>query len=58
MTFAYFLPDSDKMTFSLEISILWIEDSHFIWKQQFEVKNVLMMDLFLTNKLFTLQDVN
>ncbi len=26
MTFAYFPPDSDEMTFSLKISILWIED--------------------------------
>ncbi len=37
----------------------WVLDliSH-LQKQQFEVKNVLMMDLFLTNKLFTSQDVN
>ncbi len=25
------------------------EDSHFSWKQRFEIKNVLMMDLFTTN---------
>ncbi len=29
---AYFSPDSDKMTLSLEKTILWIED-YFSWKQ-------------------------
>ncbi len=43
---AYFSPDSDKMTFSLEKAILWID-------------NMDIMDLFLTNmQLFTSQDVN
>ncbi len=37
-----------------------VQDSYcFNWKQQFEVKNVLMMDLFLTNtQLLTSQDNN
>ncbi len=49
---AYFSPDSDKMTFSLEKSVLCIEDSIG------EVKNILM-DLFLTKRqLFTSQDIN
>ncbi len=54
----YFSPDSDETTFSLKKAILWIEDSHFSWKQWIEVKNVLMMNLF--NKIyifFTSQDV-
>ncbi len=34
-------------------------DSHFGQKQQFEVKNVLMIDLFLTNtQLLASQDIN
>ncbi len=37
------------MTFSLEKAILWIEDSYFNQKQWFKVKNVLMMELFITN---------
>ncbi len=42
-------------TFSLEKAMLWIQDSYFSWKQQFGVKNILMMGLFLTNiQLFTL----
>ncbi len=28
--------------------MLWIEDSYFSRKQQFEVKNVLIIDLFIT----------
>lgn len=45
----------DKMTVSLDKVILWIEDLCF---KQFEVKNVLMMDLFITNmQLFASQDV-
>ncbi len=28
---------------------LWIEDSYFSQKQRFEVQNILMVDLFLTN---------
>ncbi len=36
---AYFSPDSGEMTFTGE-SILWIKDSYFTWKQQFEVKNI------------------
>ncbi len=46
----YFSPDSDETTFSLKKAILWIEDSHFSWKQWIEVKNVLMMNLF--NKIY------
>ncbi len=30
-------------------AMLWIDDSYFSQKQQFEVKNVVMMDLFVTN---------
>ncbi len=41
---AYFSPDSDKMTFTLEKAILWKGD--FSWKQRFQVKNFLMMNLF------------
>ncbi len=50
---------SDETTFSLEKAILWIEDSYFSQKQRFEVKWVLMMDLYLTNmQIFTSHDVN
>ncbi len=36
-----------------------MEDSYFNQKQKFEVKNILMMDLFLTNtQFFTSQNVN
>ncbi len=56
---AYFSPDSEEMTFSLEEVILWIMDLYFSWKQWSKVKNILMMDLFLTSmQLFTSQDVN
>ncbi len=56
---SYFSPDSDKTTFSMEKVILWLEHSHFSQNQKFEVKNVLIMDLFVTNtQLFALQDVN
>ncbi|KAI2664965.1 hypothetical protein H4Q32_003292 [Labeo rohita] len=41
---AYFSPDSDKITFSLENVILWIEDSYF--SQYFYIKNALMMDFY------------
>ncbi len=45
---ADFSPDSDQTT-----------DLYFCQKQQFEVKNVLMLDLFLTNtQLLAPQDVN
>ncbi len=47
---AYFSPQWDKMTFSLEKA--WIEDS-------FELKNILIMYLFLTSKqLFASQDIS
>ncbi len=52
MICAYFAPDSDNMTFSLEKALLWIEDSYF--SRKFEVESVLMMDLFLTNNSFSL----
>ncbi len=49
--------DSNKMTFSLKKAIL--EVSYVSWKQRIEVKNIVMMDLFLTNaQLFILQDIN
>ncbi len=32
-----------------EEALLWIMDSYFSRKQQFEVKNILMMDLTFTN---------
>ncbi len=54
-----FTPDSDEMTFSLEKKILWIEDSYLVRNNGLTVKNVLMMDLFLTNiQLLSSQDVN
>ncbi len=46
-----------ERTFSLEDVLLRTEDSNFRWKQQFEAKNALMMDLVLT-KHFTSQDVS
>ncbi len=40
-------------------SILWIENMYLIWKQHFEVKNILRIVLFNTNRqLFTSQDIN
>ncbi len=45
---AYFSPDSRQDYFFLEKEMLWIEDSYFSRKQQFEVKNVLIIDLFIT----------
>ncbi len=39
--------------------MLWIDYSYFSKKQMFEVKNLLSMDLFLTNtQLFNSQDVD
>ncbi len=52
---AYFSPDSDHTTFSMEKALLLIKDSYFSQKQQFEVKNVLMLDLF---QLLSSPDVN
>ncbi len=46
---AYLSSDSEKITFSLGKAVLWIADSYFTWKQRFEVKNVLMIDLFNIN---------
>ncbi len=41
--------------FSCKEALLWIMDSHFSQKQQFTLKNALMMDLFLTNtQLFSI----
>ncbi len=61
----YFSSDSDEKVFFVVVffhwkkAIFWIVESYFTWKQKFEVKNPLMMDLFLTNtQLFTSQDVN
>ncbi len=43
------------MTFFTGETILWLND--FSWKQQFEVKSILIMNFFITNKqLFALQD--
>ncbi len=42
--------DSDKMTFSLNEAIWWIEDSYFSWKQRFEVKNVFTNTQFFTTR--------
>ncbi len=36
------------MAFSLEKAIFWRKDLYLCWKQWFEVKNILMMDLFIT----------
>ncbi len=56
---AYFSPDSDKAFFTLEEAILCLEDSYFTQTQQFEVKNILIMNLFITNmQLFSSQNVN
>ncbi len=52
---ADFSPDSDQNTFSLKEALLWNMDSNFDQKQWFEVRNVLMMDLF---QLLSSQDVN
>ncbi len=52
---AYFSPDSDETTFSLETAILWIEDSYFSRRQQFEVKNIWMDLFFLNMQHFTSQ---
>ncbi len=38
----------DYSTFSLEKAVLWIEDYYCIHRWQFEVKSVLMMDLWIT----------
>ncbi len=56
---AYFFPDSDwdyLILLLLEKAMLWIEDSYLIDpnKQWFEVKNILIIDVFITNmQLFT-----
>ncbi len=51
--------DNRRRTFQLEEALLWIMDSYFGQKWRFEVKNILMMDLFLTNtQLLSSQDVN
>ncbi len=44
---AYFAPDSVEMTFLLAKAILWVEDSYFSWKQQFDVRNIIMMELWM-----------
>ncbi len=44
---------------SLEEMLLWIMDLYFKQKQEFEVKNILMMDLFFTNtQLLSSEDIN
>ncbi len=47
MICAYFAPDSDNMTFSLEKALLWIEDSYF--SRKFEVEKRLN-DVFVSYK--------
>ncbi len=55
--FIRLIRDSNKMNFSLKKAIL--EVSYVSLKQRIEVKNIVMMDLFLTNaQLFILQDIN
>ncbi len=44
--------NSDEMAFLLEEAILWIEDSCFGQKKHFNVKNLSMMDFFITNTAF------
>ncbi len=49
-TLKYFSPDSDETSFFY---------MHTYFKQWFEVKNILIMNLFITNtQLFTSQDIN
>ncbi len=56
---AYFCPDSDEITFSLEKAILWIEDSYFSRKQWFKFTDILMMDFVSYNTTsFTSADIN
>ncbi len=54
MICADFSPDSNKMTFSLEEVILWIEDSYFSQKRWFEVQSISLIDF----QLFNSQDIN
>ncbi len=58
----YFSPDSDKMTFSLEKAILWINDLYFSKKPQFKVINLndgFFFFFFFTNmQLFASQDLS
>ncbi len=42
------ISDSSEGTFPLEREILWIEDSYFSQKQQFELQNTLIIDLLIT----------
>ncbi len=49
MLMDYDVRDNTRWTFSLEEALLWIMDSYFSQKQWFKVKNILMMELFLTN---------
>ncbi len=43
----------------LKETLLWIMVSYFGYKRRFKVKNILMMNLFLTNvHLLTSQDIN
>ncbi len=50
-------PDSDQTTISLEKAIIWT--LVLAGSNDLKLKNVLMMDLFLTNmQLFTSKDIN
>ncbi len=42
----------------MDYVILWIEDSYFGQKQQFKVKNVLMILLLTNTQLFSSHDIN
>ncbi len=50
--------DNRRFTLSLEEALLWFMDWYFSRKQYFEVKNVLMMDLFLTNTHLSISQGN
>ncbi len=47
---ACFSSDSEEITLSLEKAILWIEDTYFSQKQQFEVKILMSYDEFVYYK--------
>ncbi len=55
MWLAFDVRDNRRWTFSLEEALLWIIDLYFSRKQWFEVKIILMLDLF---QLLSSPDVN
>ncbi len=51
--------DNRRWTFSQEEALLWIMESYFDKKRQLKVKNIIKMDLLLTNmKLLASEDIN